>query len=115
MTDYRKRLEDLAVGWETGAEVERVIVAHYQPMIDAFLANDTTAEKMRFVRAALDARSNAERFEKDAAALRQLLSEGERMWEALERLRDCDWVITPLDRMDAVRDIARQAIGDPEQ
>lgn len=42
--------------------------------------------------------------------LRQLLAEGDRMREALERLRDCDWVITPLDRMDAVRDIARQAL-----
>ena len=30
---------------------------------------------------------------------------------ALERLRDCDWVITPHDRMDAVRDIARDAIA----
>jgi hypothetical protein len=30
--------------------------------------------------------------------------------EALERLRDCDWVITPHDRMDAVRDIARKAL-----
>ena len=29
---------------------------------------------------------------------------------ALERIRDCDWVITPLDRMDAVRKIAREAL-----
>ena len=27
-----------------------------------------------------------------------------------ERLRDCDWEISPLDRMDAVRDIARKAL-----
>lgn len=31
--------------------------------------------------------------------------------EALERLRDCDWVITPADRMDAVRTIARDALA----
>ena len=31
--------------------------------------------------------------------------------EACERLRDCDWVITLPDRMDAVRDIARAARG----
>lgn len=31
--------------------------------------------------------------------------------EALERLRDCDWVITPADRMDAVRKIARDALA----
>ena len=30
--------------------------------------------------------------------------------EALKRLRDCDWVITPHDRMDAVREIARAAL-----
>lgn len=29
---------------------------------------------------------------------------------ALERIRDCDWVITLPDRMDAVRDIAREAL-----
>ena len=30
---------------------------------------------------------------------------------ALERLRDCDWVISLPDRMDAVRDIAKDAIA----
>jgi hypothetical protein len=29
---------------------------------------------------------------------------------ALERLRDCDFVVTPMDRMDAVREIAREAL-----
>ncbi len=29
---------------------------------------------------------------------------------ALIKLRDCDFVITPHDRMDAVREIARQAL-----
>jgi len=29
---------------------------------------------------------------------------------ALKRLRDCDWVITPHDHMDAVRAIAREAL-----
>ena len=50
-----------------------------------------------------------------ADALASQAAEIERMRGALERLRDCDWVITPLDRMDAVRDIARQALGDPDQ
>lgn len=36
----------------------------------------------------------------------------ERMREALIKLRDCDWIITPKDRMDAVREIAREALGD---
>lgn len=30
--------------------------------------------------------------------------------EALQRIRDCDWVITLPDRMDAVRAIAREAL-----
>jgi hypothetical protein len=30
---------------------------------------------------------------------------------ALVKLRDCDWVITPRDRMDAVRTIAREALS----
>jgi len=33
-----------------------------------------------------------------------------RLEAALIRLRDCDWVITPRDRMDAVREIAREAL-----
>lgn len=33
-----------------------------------------------------------------------------RMEAALIRLRDCDFVITPADRMDAVRNIAREAL-----
>jgi hypothetical protein len=34
----------------------------------------------------------------------------ERLKTALETLRDCDWVISLPDRMDAVRDIARKAL-----
>ena len=33
---------------------------------------------------------------------------------ACERLRDCDWVISLPDRMDAVRDIARAALAATE-
>ena len=34
-----------------------------------------------------------------------------RLKAALVRLRDCDWVISLPDRMDAVREIARKALG----
>jgi hypothetical protein len=34
----------------------------------------------------------------------------DRLAEALQKLADCDWVITPHDRMDAVRNIAREAL-----
>ncbi len=41
----------------------------------------------------------------------RLIEENGKLRAALERLRDCDFVITPRDRMDAVRDIARQALS----
>jgi hypothetical protein len=47
-------------------------------------------------------------FEREITILRQQVAAYR---EALERLRDCDWVITPHDRMDAVRDMARQALA----
>ena len=34
----------------------------------------------------------------------------EKLEEALKRIRDCDWVITLPDRMDAVRAIAQEAL-----
>lgn len=37
-------------------------------------------------------------------------AERDRLKTALVRLRDCDWVITLPDRMDAVREIARKAL-----
>ena len=47
-------------------------------------------------------------------ALRDDLKESEKRAEmltlALERIRDCDFVITLPDRMDAVRAIAREAL-----
>lgn len=48
------------------------------------------------------------------AELRELRAENARKTEALTRLRDCDWVISLPDRMDAVRDIARAALGEPQ-
>jgi len=53
--------------------------------------------------------------EQSTAALEKRLQESEKarevLVEALERLQNCDWVITPMDRMDAVREIARQALA----
>lgn len=46
--------------------------------------------------------------------IRELRAENARLREALTRLRDCDWVISLPDRMDAVRDIARAALGEPQ-
>lgn len=40
----------------------------------------------------------------------ELLEENEKLRDALERICDCDFVITLPDRMDAVRKIAREAL-----
>jgi hypothetical protein len=45
-----------------------------------------------------------------ADKVEELLADRDRLRAALIRLRDCDWVITAPDRMDAVRDIARDAL-----
>lgn len=37
------------------------------------------------------------------------------MQNALERLRDCDWTISLPDRMDAVRELAREALLEAER
>lgn len=48
-----------------------------------------------------------EEYRRDVAKL----TEGrDRLKAALVRLRDCDWVISLPDRMDAVREIARKAL-----
>jgi len=36
----------------------------------------------------------------------------ERLAGQMQRLADCDWVITLPDRMDAVRDVARNALAE---
>ncbi len=52
----------------------------------------------------------------DLAIARIEALEGEvaRLRAALVRIRDCDWVITLPDRMDAVREIAREALEGTE-
>jgi DNA-binding IclR family transcriptional regulator len=47
-----------------------------------------------------------------AATQNAAANEIEALRAALTRLRDCDWVISLPDRMDAVRNIARAALGD---
>lgn len=42
-----------------------------------------------------------------------MLARLEKFEAALECIRDCDWVITLPDRMDAVRQIAREALQTP--
>ena len=43
-------------------------------------------------------------------ALDTVTEQRDRLAEALRKLADCDWVITPHDRMDAVREIASKAL-----
>lgn len=52
-------------------------------------------------------RIDLEEYRRDVEAL---MAERDRLKAALVRLRDCDWVISLPDRMDAVREIARKAL-----
>ena len=42
--------------------------------------------------------------------LASMTEQRDRLAEALQKLADCDWVITLPDRMDAVREIANEAL-----
>lgn len=67
-----------------------------------------------YTRAMIDAKEEIERLRHERQNLRRSWAderaEVKRLRAALIRLRDCDWVITLPDRMDAVRDIARAAL-----
>lgn len=54
--------------------------------------------------------ANTELFVRGRNALPALIEAAENMAKGLEDLRDCNFVITPMDRMDAVREIARKAL-----
>jgi hypothetical protein len=45
-----------------------------------------------------------------SSVCRELVEQRDRLAEALQKLADCDWVISLPDRMDAVRSIAREAL-----
>lgn len=50
---------------------------------------------------------------RNGTELRRARAREKRMRAALIRLRDCDWVITLPNRMDAVREIAREGLEEP--
>ena len=50
------------------------------------------------------------RHERVAEKLAEVTKQRDLLLEGLEKLATCDWVITLPDRMDAVREIARQTI-----
>lgn len=78
------------------------------PQLDTAAIEARLAAATRSIAGALEASAHA------PTDIRALLDEVARLRAALTRLRDCDWVITPHDRMDAVRDIARKALGGGE-
>lgn len=51
----------------------------------------------------------ARKLERELSAV---TAERDKLAEALQEIADCDFVITLPDRMDAVRAIAREALGD---
>jgi hypothetical protein len=104
----RYRLVTLKLDAELAAE-ETVALAHWNKELkramkaEAELAAEReNAERYRLATLKLDAELTAEREKVRVLRL------------ACERLRDCDWVISLPDRMDAVRDIARAALAATE-
>ena len=96
------------------------------PRTDAAWASSFEPCEYRAAHTARTMRDECAKMERELAVSRnaerlarvQLGAEREKvkaLREACERLRDCDWVITLPDRMDAVRDIARAAIAATEE
>lgn len=59
-----------------------------------------------------EAEAKSHKYIDSLVKIADLQAENASMREALVKLRDCDWVVSLPDRMDAVRDIARAALGD---
>lgn len=75
--EVRGRLVELVESWESGARISDVVVAAFQPELDAFTSNtrdNTQTFDVRLIRAVVDEKSNSERLLKDAKALRLLLA-----------------------------------------
>jgi hypothetical protein len=75
--EHRKRLIELAEGWECAAKLTDEIVKAFQPDVDDFSAskvNDGKTYDIRLIRAVLDERATRDRYLKDAAAVRALLA-----------------------------------------
>jgi hypothetical protein len=70
-----ERVEEMADRWEDDAKLEDMVRAGLQGELDLFHETPRPPNvNLRLVRAAVDAESNAKRFRKDAAALREVLS-----------------------------------------
>lgn len=69
-----ERLTELAEGWECAAKAEQGVMAAFQPWKEQFDANERSHEILRYTRVWVEARSNRDRFEKDAAAIRWALA-----------------------------------------
>jgi hypothetical protein len=105
-------------------DADEVVPAVFARTLERELHESRNAERLARVqlgneRARLDdlVSINATGAARLAHAAEQLAAEREKVRAlrlACERLRDCDWVISLPDRMDAVRDIARAALAATE-
>ena len=72
-----ERANDLLAQWDCAACLCDAIVQKYQPLIDEFVAtprDNTKTYDIRMIRSVQDEKSNRDRWNKDAAALRTILS-----------------------------------------
>lgn len=69
-----ERLTELADGWDCAAKAEQGVLAAFQESMELFNAGRRDPMLLRHVRVFCEARDNRDRFEKDAAAIRWVLS-----------------------------------------
>lgn len=69
-----ERVTELAVGWEFACISEQAVMDRFQADMDRFNANERSPELLRACVVYVDARSNLSRFQKDAQAVRMILS-----------------------------------------
>jgi len=105
LRDARSKLEALAAALRALADRTEVLETDLEMQRVRAVAAEELAARAAEKLGAMDCR---------VAGLTEKLAEAEeraaRLQAGLERIRDCDWVITLPDRMDAVREIAREAL-----
>jgi hypothetical protein len=102
---------------QTLIDADEVVPADFARTLERELAHER--ERSRLLLVAMNERDDGyTESRKRMSALESALNAEREKVRALslacERLRDCDWVISLPDRMDAVRDIARAALAATE-
>ena len=116
--ERRKNLDTAWLMAQAATRLESLAAENEKLRMDKGYAETWNAEHITMIGELTDENARLQRLHTAQAltisSLRDQLDEAVKMRDiyvqALTRLKDCDWVTTPQDRMDAVRDIARKAL-----